>query len=1374
MRPSANGVPFALSLVFGLGCLGLIAWLLPNDSTVKAQTEKTRLAGKNFSEAQKAASGLIPDQATTELAVDDGTFEAAAGVSGGGTVTGLNRLTPTNYPATITGISLFFQSQQGLPPASPITILVGTNPSGGANINNVTFQQISAAVETAGSYFFYSVPPVTINSGDFVVGFRATHSTGVLPLAIDRTPPMNRRSYVSTGGPTYTLLDDAIPPLAGNLMIRARVQGQPPGCPSISSINPPGGVVGSQVTITGNSFTGVTAVRFFNNVAAQFTVNSNTQITATVPQGAATGPITISKTNCPNVQTGAFAVNTSSPTELGVDDGSFESGFGLSGGGTSWRVNRLTPNSYPATLNAVSIFFRSASNLTPGSPLTIVYGANLSGGTNISGLQLQTMDSNVQALAAFNVYNVTPLTINSGDFVVGYKITHDASVFPFALDTTPPSQRRSYRSLDGTVYQIIDDIAGSTPGNYGIRARLQGATQNCPTVSGINPTTGSVGSQVTITGTNFTGVNAVRFSNNVNAVFTVSSDAQITATVPAGAVTGPVTISKPNCPDATTAFFTVTGGCTYSINPTSQSFSAGGGNGSVAVTTQAGCAWMAVSNVTWITITSGANGTGSGSVVYSVAANTGAARNETMTIAGQTFAVQQSGCHNASGINPASGVAGNLVTITGSGFTGASAVRFTGGINANFTINSDAQIIATVPGGAVTGPITISKPNCPDVTTAAFTVNRVCTFAIAPASQFFLSSGGTGSVNVTAETGCAWTAMSNAAWITITGGANGSGNGRVDYSVAADPSGGVRSGTMTIAGHTFTVQQGLAAGGGWSRQTSGVTTELRSVHLVSSSEGWAAGANATLLRTTDGGANWSSVNTGADPARGFHTVRFFNSSTGWAGGAGTIARTANGGANWAKANLPATVLVADNAVHNSFIFSSPTSTFFQSGGQGSVFGDPGSFLYGYTLDANGNLSASGGSVWTPTSPIFDLFSLQDSGGSFTFMVGGSGSIRLLDSSPLGYSSQPSGTNQQLNAIQMMRAGSDLIGWVAGNGGTILKTTNGGSAWTLQSSGTTANLRDVHFVDANRGWAVGDGGVILTTANGGSTWTPEPSGVTTDLRGVFFASAEAGFVVGSNGVILKRTPQPGAVASVSAASFIGTGFAPESIVAAFGQGLAGSIEIGNTVPLPTTLAGTSVVVRDSAGFDSLANPAATDRLAPLFFVSPGQINLQIPPGTPPGVATINVLRGGAVVASGVVQISSVAPGLFAANASGQGVAAAVVFRRRADGSESFEPVAQFDQAQNRLVPLPIDLGPESDQVFLILYGTGFRFNSGLQAMTVSIGGVNSEVFFASAAPGFVGLDQANVRLSRSLIGRGEVDVVMIVDGMQANVVKVAIK
>jgi hypothetical protein len=85
----------------------------------------------------------------------------------------------------------------------------------------------------------------------------------------------------------------------------------------------------------------------------------------------------------------------------------------------------------------------------------------------------------------------------------------------------------------------------------------------------------------------------------------------------------------------------------------------------------------------------------------------------------------------------------------------------------------------------------------------------ICTYSIFPQSQGFTSSGGTGGVSVTAGAGCGWTAGSNASFLTITSGSSGSGNGTVNYSVASN-SGAFRSGTLTIAGLTFTVNQDAA------------------------------------------------------------------------------------------------------------------------------------------------------------------------------------------------------------------------------------------------------------------------------------------------------------------------------------------------------------------------------------------------------------------------------------------------------------------------------------------------------------------------------------------------------------------------------------
>jgi uncharacterized protein (TIGR03437 family) len=158
--------------------------------------------------------------------------------------------------------------------------------------------------------------------------------------------------------------------------------------------------------------------------------------------------------------------------------------------------------------------------------------------------------------------------------------------------------------------------------------------------------------------------------------------------------------------------------------------------------------------------------------------------------------------------------------------------------------------------------------------------------------------------------------------------------------------------------------------------------------------------------------------------------------------------------------------------------------------------------------------------------------------------------------------------------------------------------------------------------------------------------------------------------------------------------------------------------------------------------------------------------------------VTISSGAGKSSLGSAAITMVGPGLFAANGDGQGVAAGVALRRRADGTESYEPIAQLDPGQNRLVPLPIDLGPDmgaaSDQVFLILFGTGIQFRSSLAAVSARIGGADAQTLFAGAQGGFVGLDQVNLRLTRNLVGRGEVDVSLTVDGRAANVLRVNIR
>jgi uncharacterized protein (TIGR03437 family) len=214
-----------------------------------------------------------------------------------------------------------------------------------------------------------------------------------------------------------------------------------------------------------------------------------------------------------------------------------------------------------------------------------------------------------------------------------------------------------------------------------------------------------------------------------------------------------------------------------------------------------------------------------------------------------------------------------------------------------------------------------------------------------------------------------------------------------------------------------------------------------------------------------------------------------------------------------------------------------------------------------------------------------------------------------------------------------------------------------------------------------------------------------------------------------------------VTTISAAAYNAVPFvAPESIVAAFGTNLAATTQIATAQPLPTELGGTSVEVNG--------------RKAGLFFVSPNQVNYVIPAATEPGMANV-VVKNGATATSGTVQVTRVAPAIFTANANGQGVPAAQILRVFNNGTQQrFETISQINRADGSFIPLPIDLGPTSDLLFLVLYVSGVRQASDddgdgnlNESVHVLIGGKELTPTFVGPSLQFVGLEQINVLIPR---------------------------
>lgn len=238
---------------------------------------------------------------------------------------------------------------------------------------------------------------------------------------------------------------------------------------------------------------------------------------------------------------------------------------------------------------------------------------------------------------------------------------------------------------------------------------------------------------------------------------------------------------------------------------------------------------------------------------------------------------------------------------------------------------------------------------------------------------------------------------------------------------------------------------------------------------------------------------------------------------------------------------------------------------------------------------------------------------------------------------------------------------------------------------------------------------------------------------------------------------------GYVAAVSAASYSTEAVAPGSIVAAFGLNLAATSSSATDVPLPERLAGTAVRIIDRLN---------REFTAPLFHVSPGQVNLLLPEGLAAGHATILIDNGidngpGGQVAAGSLRIETVAPGIFTANSDGQGTPAALLLRVRPDGEAGYEPVSLYDPLTGQQSPRRITFGPPSEQLFLVLFGTGLRGLSSAENVTAQLEDQQLPIKFLGPAPGLIGVDQVNVPLPPNLAGRGASPLGLLVDGKASN-------
>jgi hypothetical protein len=256
--------------------------------------------------------------------------------------------------------------------------------------------------------------------------------------------------------------------------------------------------------------------------------------------------------------------------------------------------------------------------------------------------------------------------------------------------------------------------------------------------------------------------------------------------------------------------------CIYTLNPTSSNMPVEGGHGRVGLTTASTCAWTAVASAPWLDV-SNRSGTGSNDINFNVQPNSGtAARSATITVGGQVFTLNQAGVPCTFAINPASLNVGSAAS------TGQFTVTTQPGCT--WTATSAAGWVAiTAPtngAGSGTGDVSYSVQANHDQTPRSatisvggqtHTVNQAaapapCTYSLSPATTSAASAGGVGTFTVMTQSGCAWTATTMDAWITVNTG-SGIGTANASYALQPNSTGMARSGTITVAGQTFGVSQ---------------------------------------------------------------------------------------------------------------------------------------------------------------------------------------------------------------------------------------------------------------------------------------------------------------------------------------------------------------------------------------------------------------------------------------------------------------------------------------------------------------------------------------------------------------------------------------
>ncbi|MGY3117865.1 hypothetical protein ACVWXQ_001802 [Bradyrhizobium sp. S3.14.4] len=534
--------------------------------------------------------------------------------------------------------------------------------------------------------------------------------------------------------------------------------------PTVTSISPTTGPLagGTSVVITGANFTGTTGaggVKFGATNATSYTVNSNTQITATAPAGSA-GTVDVTVTNGSTSPTSAADQFTyvAPPTVTAISPTS-----GPTGGGTSVII---TGTNFSTTTGAAGVKFGAinAASYTVNSNTQITATSPAGTGTvdvtvtTVGGTSATTASDQFTYVGAPTVTSISP---TSGPGAGGTTVTITGTNFSGATAVVFGAAAATGVTVNSATQITATSPAGTS--TIDIRVTTAGGTSATsaadqftyiasPIVTSISPTAGpqTGGTVVTITGTNFTGVTAVSFGGTAATGFTFNSATSITATSPPGTGAVDVRVTTPGGTSATSAAdqFTYAGPPSItSISPTGGPLGGGtivtitGSNlsGATAVTFGAtAAAGFTVNSATQITATSPA-GTGTVDIRVTTVGGTSA------TSAADQFTY--TAAPTVTSISPTTGpqTGGTVVTVTGTGFTGATAVTFGATAATSFTVSSSTSITATSPAGTSTVDLRVTNPGGTSATSAADQFTYVATPAVTSLSPTSgPAAGGTG------------------------------------------------------------------------------------------------------------------------------------------------------------------------------------------------------------------------------------------------------------------------------------------------------------------------------------------------------------------------------------------------------------------------------------------------------------------------------------------------------------------------------------------------------------------------------------------------------------------------------------------------------